>query len=54
MSLCKCFANAGSEPVGLEYAVVPGQAAFWYSLMRPSHRVDLSAVMVAGGAAGSR
>ena len=29
-----------SYRVGLGNCVVPGQAAFWYSLMRPSHRVD--------------
>ncbi len=28
------------EPVGAEYCVVAGQAAFRYSLMRPSHWVD--------------
>ena len=28
-------------PVGAEYCVVAGQAAFRYSLMRPWHRVDL-------------
>ncbi len=28
------------ERVGAEYCVLPGQAAFLYSLMRPSHRAD--------------
>ena len=40
------------QPVGAEYCVVAGQAAFRYSLMRPSHRVDLTTRSV-GSADGS-
>jgi hypothetical protein len=28
--------------VGAEYCVVPGEAAFWYRFMSPSHRVDFT------------
>ena len=40
------------EPVGLGNSVVPVQAAFRYSLMRRSQRVDLSTVMLVGDADG--
>ncbi len=32
----------GIEPVGADYCVVPGLAAFRYSLMRPWQRVDFT------------
>ena len=35
------FSADGADPVGARNSVVPGQAAFRYSLMSPSHRVDL-------------
>jgi len=43
---------ASVEPVGLGNSVVAGQAAFWYSLMSPSHRSVRSTMTVAGGVSG--
>lgn len=43
-TLIVAFASgAGNElPVGARYSIVAGQAACWYSLMRPVQRVDFT------------
>jgi hypothetical protein len=45
-SLLATVASALPRPVGARKSVVAGQARFQYSLMRPSHQVDL---MTRGG-----
>ena len=46
-------AMRSGNPVRAEYCVVAGQAAFRYSWMRPSHRVDLTIRSTAGSGSAS-